>query len=66
MRLWGGVHILPIAAAVGITSLVCTVIDGAGAWPIVGFAATFIYILGLALQFLVADTGRGGRPRPDG
>jgi hypothetical protein len=56
VRLWGGAHILPIAAAIGFTSLVCTVIDAAGAWLVVGFAGTLIYLLGVAAQFTLADS----------
>jgi hypothetical protein len=56
VRVWGGIHIVPIAAAVGFTSLVCTVINGAGAWIVIGFAGTLIYLLGLAAQFTIADS----------
>jgi hypothetical protein len=60
VRLWGGVHVVPIVAAIAVTSLICTVIHDAGAWPAIGFAGTLIYLVGLAAEFTVADSRATG------
>jgi hypothetical protein len=48
--LWGSFHFVPVAASVGIASLVAHFVQGAAAWPLAGFTATGIYLTCVAAQ----------------
>jgi hypothetical protein len=66
IRLWGGFHIPSVAVAIAGSSLVAAVFSGPIVWPLVGFFATSIYLLGIAAQFTIADlSGRADRPPPE-
>ena len=59
VRLWGGFHVPSVGAAIGAVALVTALVEDALAWPLVGFAATSIYLLVIAAQFTIADEGIG-------
>jgi hypothetical protein len=68
VRLWGGFHIPSVGLAIGGSSIVAALVDGALAWPLVGFFATAIYLIVIAAQFTIADqrgtpVGEGAPPR---
>ncbi|HEY1355410.1 MAG TPA: hypothetical protein VGF09_03760 [Solirubrobacterales bacterium] len=63
VRLWGGFHIPSVAVAIAGSSIVVALFSGPVVWPLVGFFATSIYLLGIAAQFTIADVSdRAGRP----
>ena len=53
--LWGGLHLLPIATAIGAATLIAHQLENIAAWPVGGFAATVIYLVLLAAQLAVAS-----------
>ena len=55
VRLWGGFHVPSVGAAIGAVALVTALVENELAWPLVGFAATSIYLLVIAAQFTIAD-----------
>ena len=55
VRLWGGFHLPSVGAAIGAVALVTALVEDELAWPLVGFAATGIYLLVIAAQFTIAD-----------
>lgn len=56
---WGGLHIFSVGAAIGAATLVAHVSQTAAAWPVGGFVSTALYLLGSALQLVLA-TAPGG------
>lgn len=59
---WGGLHFFSVGLAIGVASAVAHLVRDTAAWPIGGFLATAIYLLGSASQLAVAHgTGGGGR-----
>lgn len=55
VRLWGGFHLVSVGLAIGATALVTAIIKGPAVWFAVGFAATGVYLVGIAAQFTIAD-----------
>jgi hypothetical protein len=51
---WGGVHLISIAAAILAVTAVAHSVTGAASWPLGGFAATLVYLALLAAQLTVA------------
>lgn len=52
--LWAGFHVLSVGAAIGTATLIAHLLDGRGAWPLGGFAATTSYLVVLAAQLALA------------
>ena len=53
---WGGLHVFSVGLAIGAATIVASLVGDAGAWPLGGFLATSIYLLGSATQLAVAHT----------
>lgn len=58
---WGALHFFSVGLAIAVVSLVAHGVQSDAAWPIGGFLATSLYMLGSAAQLAVAHTPRGGR-----
>jgi hypothetical protein len=58
VRLWGGFHVVSVGLAIGAAGAISAWPGGVEAWPLVGCAATAIYLVGLAAQFTLADVER--------
>jgi hypothetical protein len=54
VRVWGGVHLPSVGASMLLVLLITGTVDGAVAWPLVGFAATASYLLVIGAQFWLA------------
>ncbi len=55
VRLWGGFHLVSVGLAIGVAALVTALIKDPVSWMIVGFVATFVYLVVIAAQFTLAD-----------
>jgi hypothetical protein len=53
--LWAGLHVLSIGLSIGAATLIAHLFENSGAWPLVGFAATTIYLVVLAAQLALAS-----------
>ena len=66
---WGGLHFVSVGFAIGRASAVAHLVRNTFAWPIGGFLATAIYLLGsasqLAFTHLTRRDGRGGEGSPE-
>jgi hypothetical protein len=51
---WGGLHIFSVGFAIGAASVVAHTIRNPLAWPLGGFLATAVYLVGSALQLAFA------------
>jgi hypothetical protein len=51
---WGGLHLISVAASILAVTAVAHGIAGAESWPLGGFAATLIYLVLLAAQLAFA------------
>lgn len=58
VRLWGAVHLLPLAANLAICSLLLRAVHGGVAWPLTGFSATTVYLLTVTAQYWCASLKR--------
>lgn len=58
VRLWGAVHLLPLAANLAICSLLLRAVHGRIAWPLTGFTATTVYLLTVTAQYWCASHKR--------
>ena len=52
--LWGGLHVLPIALAIGLATLIADMVENLASWPLAGFAVTTVYLALLAGQLALA------------
>jgi hypothetical protein len=59
--IWGGLHVFSVGLAIGAVAAVAHYVGDVGAWPLGGFLATAIYLLGSATQLTVAHASRGRR-----
>ena len=59
VRLWGGFHLVSVGLAIGGAALVTATVKDPVAWMIVGFVATFVYLVVIAGQFALADSHGG-------
>ncbi len=59
VRLWGGFHLVSVGLAIGGAALVTATVKDPVAWMIVGFVATFVYLVVIAGQFTLADSHGG-------
>jgi hypothetical protein len=55
---WGGLHIFSVGLAIGAASLVAHTVRNLVAWPLGGFLATAVYLMGSALQLAFAQASR--------
>ena len=55
VRLWGGFHLVSVGLAIGSAALVTALVKDPIDWMIVGFIATFVYLIVIAGQFTLAD-----------
>jgi hypothetical protein len=55
VRLWGGFHLPSVGLAIAAAALVAALVKDALAWPLVGFFATCVYLLVIAIQFTLAE-----------
>lgn len=55
VRLWGGFHLPSVGLAIGGAAVIAATVNGALAWPLVGFVATCIYLIVIAAQFVIAE-----------
>jgi hypothetical protein len=58
---FGGLHLFSVGLAIGAASLFAHAIEDAAAWPLAGFLATALYLLGSGVQLALAYATRGGR-----
>ncbi len=56
VRLWGGFHVPSVGFAIGAVAIVTALVHDVLVWPLVGFAATSIYLLVIAAQFTIAES----------
>ena len=52
--LWGGLHFISVAAAIGAVTVIADQVENAAAWPLGGFTATVLYLVLLAAQLALA------------
>jgi hypothetical protein len=55
---WGGLHLISVASAIGAATLVAHFLRDDAAWALSGFLATAIYLLGSAVELAVARVQR--------
>ena len=55
---WGGLHLFSVGLAIGAASLVAHLVHDDAAWPLGGFLATGLYLVGSATQLAVAHVAR--------
>ena len=55
---WGGLHFLSVALAIGAASLVAHFVTDAVAWLLGGFLVTGVYLIASAAQLTIALTTR--------
>ena len=67
VAVWHGFHFVSIATAIGGAAAITHLTHTRADWPLDGFAATSIYLLGVAalLAIAPADQPRGGPPTDD-
>jgi hypothetical protein len=58
---WGGLHFVSVALAIGGASLVAHFVTDALAWLLGGFLVTGLYLVASAAQLTIALTARGPR-----
>ena len=51
----GGLHLVSVGLAIGSAALVTALVKDPIDWMIVGFIATFVYLIVIAAQFTLAD-----------
>jgi hypothetical protein len=51
---WGGLHVISIAASILAVTLIAHRVESAAAWPLGGFAATVTYLALLAAQLALS------------
>ena len=57
---WGGLHLVSVALAIGAASLVAHFVEDAAAWLLGGFLVTGVYLVASAAQLTIAlATARG-------
>ena len=56
--IWGGLHLFSVGLAIGAAELVARFVTSGAAWPLGGFVATSLYLLGSASELALAETGR--------
>jgi uncharacterized YccA/Bax inhibitor family protein len=54
-RLWSGLHVLSISAAIAAVTVIPHLLEGVAVWPLGGFVATAVYLVVLAAQVTVAN-----------
>jgi hypothetical protein len=64
VRVWGGMHLPSVGAAVLLCSLLALVVPPPLVWLLVGATATSTYLLVLALQFRLAASHRWSTRHP--
>jgi hypothetical protein len=60
---WGGLHFVSVGLPIGVASAVADLVRDTAVWPIGGFLATAVYLLGSASQ--LAAVHRPGREPGD-
>ncbi len=55
VRLWGGLHLVSVGAAIGISAAVAMQVGNPLVWLLVGFLATTVYLTLIAAQFTLAE-----------
>ena len=54
MRVWGGMHLLPVGLSIGVVTGLIRFVHGDLMWALVGFAATVSYLSTVGAQFWFA------------
>jgi len=63
--IWGALHFFSVGLAIAGATLVAHQVHSAIAWPLDGFIATALYLLGSAAQLAIAHTSLTRRPRAE-
>ena len=57
VRVWGGMHLLPVGTSIGVVTGLTLFVHGDLMWALAGFAATVIYLSTVSAQFWLATRG---------